>query len=56
MSYEFISRQTPEFFPKTPYKSIRIGLHDFMLNLTPFLHLNGSLMLSLNFLVIYFIF
>ena len=47
-SYEFMSKQVSEFLPNNPYKSIRIGLHDYMLNLTPFIHLNGSPMLSLN--------
>ena len=51
-SYEFMSKQSSEFFSDNPYKSLRIGLHDYKLNLTPFFHLNGSLTLSLNSSVI----
>ena len=36
------------FFQNNLYKSLRIGLDDYMLNLTPFFRLNGLAKLSLN--------
>ena len=36
LSYEFMSEQSPELLPNNPYKSLRIGLHDYMFNLTSF--------------------
>ena len=47
-SYEFLRKQLFELLPSNSYKSLRIGLHDYMLNLTAFLHLNGLPMLSSN--------
>ena len=34
--YEFMSKQSSEFLPNNPYKSLRIVRHDNMLKLTPF--------------------
>ena len=56
LSYSFISSNTPDYdadFPHgngNPYKTIRIGLHDKLLNLTLFLRLHGFRMLLLHFL------
>ena len=36
ISYEFMSKQSSALLPDNPYRSLRIGLHDYMLNLTPF--------------------
>ena len=36
ISYEFMNQQSDNSFPSNPYRSLRIGLHDYMLNLTPF--------------------
>ena len=36
ISYEFLNQQSASSFPDNPYRSLRIGLHDYMLNLTPF--------------------
>ena len=36
ISYEFMNQQSANSFPDNPYRSLRIGLHDYMLNLTPF--------------------
>ena len=35
-SYEFMNQQSPGSLSDNPYRSLRIGLHDSMLNLTPF--------------------
>ena len=57
ISYEFMSKkQSSELLPENPYRSLRIGLLDFMLNLTPFFYPNGSLVLLLSSLVIPVIF
>ena len=44
------------FFQNNLYKSLRIGLDDYMLNLTPFFRLNGLAKLSLNSLATHAIF
>ena len=36
ISYEFMNQQSDHAFPDNPYRSLRIGLHDYMFNLTPF--------------------
>ena len=36
ISYEFMNQQSAISFPDNPYRSLRIGLHDYMLNSTPF--------------------
>ena len=36
ISYEFTNKQPSEFLSVNPYISLRIGLQDHMLNLTPF--------------------
>ena len=36
ISYEFMNQQSSGSFPDNPYRSLRIGLHGYMLNLTPF--------------------
>ena len=36
ISYEFMNQQSANSFPDNPYSSLRIGLHDYMFNLTPF--------------------
>ena len=36
ISYEFMNQQSTSSFPDNPYRSLRFGLHDYMLNLTPF--------------------
>ena len=36
ISYEFMNQQSDNSFPDNPYRSLRIGLHDYMFNLTPF--------------------
>ena len=30
-----MNQQSASYFPDNPYRSLRIGLHDYMLNLTP---------------------
>ena len=56
LSYSFISSNTPNYDADSPqdsgnpYNTLRIGLHDKLLNLTPFLHLHGFQMLLLHFL------
>ena len=35
ISYEGLSNQSSELLPNNPYKSPRIGLHDYISNLTP---------------------
>ena len=37
-SYEFMKKQSSEPLSDNPYRSPRIGLHDYMLNLTPFFY------------------
>ena len=55
--YEFMSKQSFDFFfQNNLYKSLRIGLDDYMLNLTPFFRLNGLAKLSLNSLATHAIF
>ena len=34
ISYEFMNQQSDNSFPDNPYRSLRIGLHDYMFNLT----------------------
>ena len=48
ISYDLVSKNSPELLSSNPYKFLRIVLHEYMLNLTPFFHQNGSLTLSLN--------
>ena len=36
ISYEFMNQQSASSFPDNPHRSLRIGLHDYMFNLTPF--------------------
>ena len=47
ISYEFMNQQSSGSFSDNPYRSPRIGLHDYMLNLTPLLI--GSPMLFKTF-------
>ena len=54
INYEFMSKQSSH--KKIQKKSLRIGVRDCILKLTPFLHLNGSPMLSFNTLVTQVIF
>ena len=54
LSYSFISPNTPDHDRNSPhdnpYNTLRIGLHEKLINLTPFLHLHGFPMLLLHFL------
>ena len=40
ISYEFMNQQSASSFSDNPYRSLRIGLLDYMLNLTPFFSLD----------------
>ena len=49
ISYEFMSKLSPELLSINAYKSLRIALYEYMLNVTPFFKLlEGSLMMALN--------
>ena len=52
LSYSFISSNTPDYDAnsphETPFKTLRIALHDKRINLTPFLRLHGFQMLLLH--------
>ena len=56
LSYSFISSNTPNYDAgspqdsRNPYNTLRIGLHDKLLNSTLFLHLHGFQMILLHFL------
>ena len=36
ISYETMRKQFSELLPNNPYKTLRLGLHDYLLNVTPF--------------------
>ena len=54
LSYSFISSKTPNYDANSPhdnpYNTLRIGLQDKLINLTPFLRPHGFQMLSLHYL------
>ena len=48
ISYEFIKKQTSDLLPDNPYKFLRIGLHDYLLNSTHFSTLDWFTDASIN--------
>ena len=60
LNYSFISSNTPNYdansHHENPYNTLRIGFHDKVINISPFLHLHGFQILSLHCLDIHVIF